>query len=144
MPRMNGLEFLAAVKADERTRYLPVILLSARAGSEAAVEGLEAGAGTTLLLPSFYLILKYLTAARSSYSSLFVSYIVCLFSLKCFCLDDYLIKPFGAKELLARVSTHLELSRLRRQLEHLVEERTAKVKKVKKELGIKFKFSWHK
>ena len=46
MPRMNGLELLAAVKADERMKYLPVILLSARAGDEAAIEGLQAGAGT--------------------------------------------------------------------------------------------------
>ena len=45
MPRMDGFELLAAVKADERMHYLPVILLSARAGDEAAVEGLEAGAG---------------------------------------------------------------------------------------------------
>ena len=46
MPRMTGFELLAAVKADERMKYLPVILLSARAGDEAAVEGLQAGAGT--------------------------------------------------------------------------------------------------
>ena len=50
MPRMNGFEFLAAVKADERMKYLPVILLSARAGDEAAVEGLQAGAGIPILL----------------------------------------------------------------------------------------------
>jgi signal transduction histidine kinase len=51
-----------------------VILLSARAGEEARVEGIEAGA------------------------------------------DDYLTKPFSARELLARVHTHLELARVRRQL----------------------------
>ncbi|KAJ3267399.1 hypothetical protein HK104_005936, partial [Borealophlyctis nickersoniae] len=33
--------------------------------------------------------------------------------------DDYLSKPFGAKELVARVKTHLELGRLRGELMHL-------------------------
>ena len=45
-------------------------MLSARAGDEARVEGLEAGA------------------------------------------DDYLVKPFSARELLARVRTHLQLGQL--------------------------------
>jgi signal transduction histidine kinase len=31
--------------------------------------------------------------------------------------DDYLTKPFGARELLARVNTHLELARMRRETE---------------------------
>ena len=55
MPRMNGFELLAAVKADESMQYLPVILLSARAGDEAAVEGLQAGAGTFSPLPLHHL-----------------------------------------------------------------------------------------
>src|SRR5262249_10540688 len=50
-----------------------VVLLSARAGEEAVLEGLETGA------------------------------------------DDYLVKPFAARELLARVQTHLDLARLRRE-----------------------------
>jgi hypothetical protein len=50
---------------------IPVILLSARAGEESKVEGLEAGA------------------------------------------DDYLIKPFTARELLARVGSHLDMVRMR-------------------------------
>jgi DNA-binding response OmpR family regulator len=29
--------------------------------------------------------------------------------------DDYLVKPFGARELLARVSAHLQMARLRRE-----------------------------
>ena len=41
--------------------------------------------------------------------------------------DDYLIKPFASKELLARVATHLELSQFRRELERVVQERTATV-----------------
>src|SRR5262249_6767885 len=75
MPGLDGYHLLQALRADERTRAIPVIFLSARAGEEARVEGLSAGA------------------------------------------DDYLVKPFSARELLARVRTHLELSRLRRETE---------------------------
>src|SRR5262245_622687 len=38
---------------------------------------------------------------------------------------DFVTKPFQREELLARVRTHLELSRLRGNLEKQVEERTA-------------------
>jgi PAS domain S-box-containing protein len=71
MPRLDGLGLVAALRADERTAGVPVLLLSARAGQEAAIEGLEAGA------------------------------------------DDYLVKPFSAGELLARVRANVELARLR-------------------------------
>src|SRR4029077_20747622 len=81
MPRLDGFGLLKALRADERTRQLPVILLSARAGEEAAVEGLDAGA------------------------------------------DDYLVKPFSARELLARVRAHLGLARQRRELERELEQR---------------------
>ncbi len=37
---------------------------------------------------------------------------------------DYVTKPFQREELLARVHTHLELSRLRNHLEDMVEQRT--------------------
>jgi signal transduction histidine kinase len=37
--------------------------------------------------------------------------------------NDYLVKPFSARELLARVSTHLELGRLRRAADVLLAER---------------------
>ncbi|WDT78911.1 MAG: ATP-binding protein [Candidatus Manganitrophus sp.] len=73
MPEMNGFELLQTLRADPRTREIPIILLSARAGEESRVEGLEAGA------------------------------------------DDYLVKPFSARELTARVGAHLELARLRRE-----------------------------
>lgn len=73
MPGMDGLSLLQALRSDERTRAIPVILLSARAGEEARVEGMQAGA------------------------------------------DDYLIKPFAARELQARVDAHLRLAMLRRQ-----------------------------
>lgn len=73
MPEMNGFELLQTLRADPRTREIPIILLSARAGEESRVEGLEAGA------------------------------------------DDYLVKPFSARELTARVGAHLELAHLRRE-----------------------------
>jgi len=41
---------------------------------------------------------------------------------------DYVSKPFQREELLARVRTHLELGRLRTQLEQQVEERTAELR----------------
>jgi len=72
MPNLDGLGLVRELRADERTASLPVILLSARAGEESAVEGLGSGA------------------------------------------DDYLAKPFSARELLARVRTHVALARMRR------------------------------
>jgi signal transduction histidine kinase len=73
MPGLDGFALLRELRKDDRTRLIPVVMLSARAGEEARIEGLEAGA------------------------------------------DDYLIKPFSARELLARVRTQLELARLRQQ-----------------------------
>ncbi|MCY1022114.1 ATP-binding protein [Pyxidicoccus sp. MSG2] len=71
MPRLGGFGLLKALREEPRTRSLPVIMLSARAGEEASVEGLEAGA------------------------------------------DDYLVKPFSARELVARTRSALELARMR-------------------------------
>ena len=78
MPGLDGFALLQAVRSSERTRTLPVILLSARAGEEARVEGLRAGA------------------------------------------DDYLVKPFSGRELLARVESMLALARVRREAEATV------------------------
>ncbi len=75
MPHLDGFGLLHQLRSDPRTRTIPVILLSARAGEESRVEGMEQGA------------------------------------------DDYLIKPFSARELLARVQTHLQMARLRNQSE---------------------------
>ncbi len=47
---------------------------------------------------------------------------------------DFISKPFQREELLARVRTHLELSRLRIKLEAQVMERTAQLKKSAEEL----------
>jgi signal transduction histidine kinase len=44
MPVMSGHDLLRAMRADEELRRIPVILLTARAGTEARVESLEAGA----------------------------------------------------------------------------------------------------
>ncbi|WP_338759039.1 ATP-binding protein [Massilia sp. METH4] len=51
MPRLDGFGLLARIRADEGLRRLPVILLSARAGEEAKVEGLQAGADDYLVKP---------------------------------------------------------------------------------------------
>ena len=72
MPRLDGFGLLERLHADPATLGVPVIMLSARAGDDGTVEGLEAGA------------------------------------------DDYLVKPFSARELLARVRVNLELDRARR------------------------------
>ena len=75
MPRLDGFGLLRAIRMDQELSGLPVILLSARAGEESRIEGLDAGA------------------------------------------DDYLTKPFAARELLARIGAMLELARLRAQNE---------------------------
>jgi signal transduction histidine kinase/DNA-binding response OmpR family regulator len=74
MPRLDGFGLIAALRADERTRDVPIVVLSARAGEEASVEGLAAGA------------------------------------------DDYLVKPFSARDLVARVRANLDLGQSRRQI----------------------------
>ena len=96
MPVLDGFGLLKELRSGERTRTIPVIMLSARAGEESRVEGLDAGA------------------------------------------DDYLVKPFSARELLARVRSQLEMARLRRQheekLERTVEQRTLKLRETVQEL----------
>jgi PAS domain S-box-containing protein len=51
MPGLSGLDLLRSIRGDERTKDLPVILLSARAGEEAAVQALAAGADAYLVKP---------------------------------------------------------------------------------------------
>ncbi|PWU47961.1 hypothetical protein DLE60_34675 [Micromonospora globispora] len=51
MPRMDGFALLRALREDRRAAGVPVIVLSARAGEEAAVEGLQAGADDYLPKP---------------------------------------------------------------------------------------------
>jgi signal transduction histidine kinase/class 3 adenylate cyclase len=51
MPRMSGIDLLRAIRADERLCSIPVLFLTARAGSEARIETLEAGADDYLAKP---------------------------------------------------------------------------------------------
>ena len=73
MPEMDGFQLLAALRKNRATSSVPVILLSARAGEESLIEGMQSGA------------------------------------------DDYLVKPFTARELLARVEAHVNIARFRRE-----------------------------
>ncbi|MEP6985257.1 MAG: response regulator, partial [Chloroflexota bacterium] len=74
MPNLDGFGLLQRLRSDSSTRGIPIILLSARAGQEARIEGLQAGA------------------------------------------DDYLTKPFAARELLASIESQLQLAHLRREV----------------------------
>ncbi|SCL32073.1 SpoIIE family protein phosphatase [Micromonospora inyonensis] len=51
MPRLDGFGLVTALRADPRTRYVPIVLLSARAGSVEAVAGLAVGADDYLAKP---------------------------------------------------------------------------------------------
>jgi len=73
MPRLDGFGFVDTVREDPALADVPIIVLSARAGEEAKVEGFERG------------------------------------------VDDYLVKPFSGRELLARVRASLRLSQTRRE-----------------------------
>ena len=78
MPEMDGYEVCNRLKADEHTRDIPVLFISALNETEDKVKGFVAGA------------------------------------------LDYITKPFQLEEVLARVETHLRLSRL--QIEVHVQE----------------------
>ena len=71
MPELDGFGLIAAMRAEQALHDVPVLLLSARAGEEARIEGVNAGA------------------------------------------DDYLVKPFSARELLTRVDSQLMRARIR-------------------------------
>ncbi|HXS89859.1 MAG TPA: ATP-binding protein [Steroidobacteraceae bacterium] len=75
MPRLDGFGLIREVRADPQLRATPIILLSARAGEESRIEGLDRGA------------------------------------------DDYLVKPFSARELLVRAGTLIRSAELRRRAE---------------------------
>jgi PAS domain S-box-containing protein len=71
MPELDGFALLQALRTCPETKGVMVILLSARAGEEARLEGLAAGA------------------------------------------DDYMVKPFSARELRARIDGAIALARQR-------------------------------
>ncbi len=78
MPELDGFGLLRELRADPDLRATPVIMLSARAGEEARLEGLSASA------------------------------------------DDYIVKPFSARDLLTRVDAQLVKSRARASERHYV------------------------
>ena len=88
MPGLNGFELLQELRGDLGTKTIPVILLSARAGEEAYVEGMNAGA------------------------------------------DDYIVKPFGARELIARIKALLEVTRVRRESEKALRQSEERFRKM--------------
>ena len=90
MPRLDGFGLLRAVRADPSTAVIPVTLLSARAGEESRIEGMQARA------------------------------------------DDYLVKPFSGKELLARVTAHVQTARLRRAADRAVRASEAELREAQR------------
>jgi PAS domain S-box-containing protein len=86
MPGLSGLELAAALRREPKLADVPVILLSARAGEGARVEGLESGA------------------------------------------DDYLVKPFAARELLAKINSQQALARQRREAAERVRRSESRLK----------------
>ena len=71
MPKMDGYQFSTKIRSSEKTSHIPIIMLTAKAGLDDRINGLETG------------------------------------------VDDYLTKPFSAKELRVRVKN---LIHLRKQL----------------------------
>jgi len=51
MPRMDGLEVVARLKAGAATRHIPIILLSAKAQNAEVQQGLDAGADDYVTKP---------------------------------------------------------------------------------------------
>jgi signal transduction histidine kinase len=86
MPHLSGLGLLAQLRADPATSALPVILLTARAGEESRVEGIETGA------------------------------------------NDYLVKPFNARELMARVGAQLQMAQIRHESNLSLRESEARLR----------------
>ena len=58
MPRRNGQELLRDLRADSRTRHIPLILVTAKADVRAKIEGLEEGADDYLTKPFYFAELK--------------------------------------------------------------------------------------
>jgi PAS domain S-box-containing protein len=87
MPGLDGYALLQRLRASPQTASIPILLLSARAGEEARVEGLQRGA------------------------------------------DDYLVKPFSARELLARVQAHITSAAVRKAEEKILRQNAQELKR---------------
>jgi signal transduction histidine kinase/ligand-binding sensor domain-containing protein/DNA-binding response OmpR family regulator len=57
MPEMNGIDLCKKIKKDQRTSHMPVILLTALAGEEQQLKGLETGANDYMTKPFNFEIL---------------------------------------------------------------------------------------
>jgi len=66
LPKLDGIEVLKQVKADSRTRFIPVILVTALAELEERVRGLDAGADDYITKPfqSFELLARIRSSLR--------------------------------------------------------------------------------
>jgi signal transduction histidine kinase/class 3 adenylate cyclase len=84
MPRMSGYDLLKELRGDEDLHRIPVIFLTARSGTEAHVESLQAGA------------------------------------------NDYIPKPFGEQEVLARVDNLIRIRAQERELAQLQKEKLSR------------------
>ncbi len=51
MPKMNGYEFSKKIRSDEKTSHIPIIMLTAKAGFNDKIEGLESGIDAYLIKP---------------------------------------------------------------------------------------------
>jgi two-component system, sensor histidine kinase ChiS len=51
MPEMDGFEFSEKIRSDEKTSHIPIIMLTAKAGLDPKIEGLEAGIDAWLTKP---------------------------------------------------------------------------------------------
>ncbi len=51
MPKMDGFEVCKILKSDEKTKYIPIILLTARGDTESKVKGFDIGADDYLAKP---------------------------------------------------------------------------------------------
>jgi DNA-binding response OmpR family regulator len=63
LPKLSGIEVCKRLRSDDRTKHIPIIILSAKAQSSEIREGLEAGANKYLCKPiGFPDILKEIRA----------------------------------------------------------------------------------